>query len=185
MLSAPRPRQTSELAPRLSLTPARRAWPIPGARHCRSPALFLGALSTLGLPLSGVLSVPAAPAPALPLWPVPSFPMYARNALLKRMTRPAAPAAAAQRTAAIGRHLMSTSSSPSPPRGGAPDEPPVLFESNGSVRTYVLNRPAKLNALDEPMLNILRPQIEVRSSSIPRFLGSRQLVLGMVSRKFG
>lgn len=40
---------------------------------------------------------------------------------------------------------------------------PVLFESNLSVRTYILNRPKKLNALDEPMLNILKPKIEVRA----------------------
>ncbi|KAH9945844.1 3-hydroxyisobutyryl-coenzyme A hydrolase [Epithele typhae] len=64
------------------------------------------------------------------------------------------PSSATLRTAAIGRHLMSTTAAP-PVEGH-----PVLFESNGPVRTYVLNRPKKLNALDEPMLNLLRPQIE-------------------------
>lgn len=38
----------------------------------------------------------------------------------------------------------------------------VLFESNLAVRTYILNRPLKLNALNEPMLSLLRPKIEVR-----------------------
>jgi len=35
-----------------------------------------------------------------------------------------------------------------------------LFKSDGGLRTYILNRPAKLNTLNEPMLNILRPKIE-------------------------
>ena len=85
--------------------------------------------------------------------------MYARGILLKTMSRPSA--TAAQRTAAIGRHFMSTSSLAPKSRLPAPDESPVLFESSGSVRTYVLNRTRKLNALNEPMLNILRPQVEV------------------------
>ena len=38
----------------------------------------------------------------------------------------------------------------------------MKFESRGSSRTYILNRPAKLNALDENMLLLLRPKIEVR-----------------------
>lgn len=37
----------------------------------------------------------------------------------------------------------------------------MKFESTGSLRTYILNRPEKLNALDENMLSILRPKIEV------------------------
>ena len=86
--------------------------------------------------------------------------MYARNVLLRRMSRPTT--TAAQRTAAIGRHLMSTTAPSSTSHKDAPDEAPVLFESQGAVRTYILNRPKRLNALDEQMLNILRPQIEVR-----------------------
>ncbi|CAA7271582.1 unnamed protein product [Cyclocybe aegerita] len=69
--------------------------------------------------------------------------------------------AAAQRTTAVAHHLMSTAAaSPAPEQ-----EPTVLFESNGSLRTYILNRPKKLNALDEPMLSILRPKIEEWSAS--------------------
>ncbi|TFK54654.1 hypothetical protein OE88DRAFT_1723197 [Heliocybe sulcata] len=39
-------------------------------------------------------------------------------------------------------------------------EDDVLFESHLSSRTYILNREKKLNALDETMLNVLRPKIE-------------------------
>jgi hypothetical protein len=41
---------------------------------------------------------------------------------------------------------------------------PVLFESNGATRTYVLNRASKLNALTSEMLKSMRPQLEVRVS---------------------
>ena len=37
----------------------------------------------------------------------------------------------------------------------------MKFESTGSLRTYILNRPGKLNALDENMIALLRPKIEV------------------------
>lgn len=40
-------------------------------------------------------------------------------------------------------------------------QPTVLFESHSSLRKFTLNRPKKLNALDEPMLALLRPKIEV------------------------
>jgi hypothetical protein len=38
---------------------------------------------------------------------------------------------------------------------------PVLFQSNGCARTYVLNRAKKLNALNSEMINALRPQLDV------------------------
>ena len=40
-------------------------------------------------------------------------------------------------------------------------QPTVKFESVSALRTFTLNRPKKLNALDEQMLSILRPKIEV------------------------
>ncbi|KZT02305.1 3-hydroxyisobutyryl-coenzyme A hydrolase [Laetiporus sulphureus 93-53] len=47
----------------------------------------------------------------------------------------------------------------------APGEAAVFFKEDGPMRTYVLNRQDKLNALDEPMLNILRPKVEEWSKS--------------------
>jgi hypothetical protein len=90
-----------------------------------------------------------------------------------RMSRTAV-SAASQRTAVIGHHMMSTNASPSQlevyiffhfisfsPFSNSHIQPTVKFESNSSLRTYILNRPLKLNALDEPMLSALRPKIEV------------------------
>lgn len=62
-------------------------------------------------------------------------------------------AAATRRTSQIAHHMMSTSSQ-------AREEAPVLFESMGSVRSYILNRPEKLNALDTTMLGLLKPKIQ-------------------------
>ncbi|KAF9454621.1 3-hydroxyisobutyryl-CoA hydrolase [Macrolepiota fuliginosa MF-IS2] len=47
----------------------------------------------------------------------------------------------------------------------AASEPTVLFESRQGLRKFTLNRPKKLNALDEPMLTLLRPKIEEWSTS--------------------
>ncbi|KDR81742.1 hypothetical protein GALMADRAFT_135147 [Galerina marginata CBS 339.88] len=69
--------------------------------------------------------------------------------------------AATQRTTAIGQHMMSTTTTPS----NQSSEPTVLFESNSSTRTYILNRPGKLNALNDNMLSTLRPKIEEWSTS--------------------
>ncbi|KAI5119940.1 hypothetical protein M0805_002129 [Coniferiporia weirii] len=65
------------------------------------------------------------------------------------MARPSAIA----RTRLVAQHMtMSTTV--------AEEEPTVLFEANGSVRRYILNRPKQLNALDELMIDSLRPKIQ-------------------------
>ncbi|CAE6372176.1 unnamed protein product [Rhizoctonia solani] len=52
---------------------------------------------------------------------------------------------------AVARHLSGT----------APvDEAPVLFKSEGNTRTYILNRPAALNTLNENMIDMLGAQIK-------------------------
>ncbi|KAI0957747.1 hypothetical protein AcW1_006038 [Taiwanofungus camphoratus] len=77
--------------------------------------------------------------------------MFARSVRLGRMSRPSR--AAVQRTTAIQQHMMSSSTATS-------DEAQVLFKSDGCLRTYILNRPKKLNALDESMIDTIRPKIE-------------------------
>ncbi|KAG6376310.1 ClpP/crotonase-like domain-containing protein [Boletus reticuloceps] len=47
----------------------------------------------------------------------------------------------------------------------SPFDQPVLFQSNGCARTYVLNRAKKLNALNSEMMNSLRSQLHVWSKS--------------------
>jgi len=66
-------------------------------------------------------------------------------------------ASALNRTKTVAQHMMSTSS--------FDDEAPVKFESTSALRRYVLNRPSKLNALNEPMLTLLRPKIEEWNNS--------------------
>jgi len=75
----------------------------------------------------------------------------------KGMSRSAA-RAISQRTTAISQHMSSSSISES-------IEPTVKFESISSLRIYTLNRPKKLNALDDEMLSLLRPKIEEWSAS--------------------
>ena len=40
-------------------------------------------------------------------------------------------------------------------------KPSVLFETNLALRSFKLNRPKKLNALDGSMINLLRKEVEV------------------------
>ncbi|KAG8217682.1 3-hydroxyisobutyryl-coenzyme A hydrolase [Butyriboletus roseoflavus] len=49
--------------------------------------------------------------------------------------------------------------------GSSHSAQPVLFQSNGCARTYVLNRANKLNALNGEMINSLRPQLDIWSNS--------------------
>ncbi|KAJ7286295.1 3-hydroxyisobutyryl-coenzyme A hydrolase isoform 1 [Mycena rebaudengoi] len=64
---------------------------------------------------------------------------------------------AVNRTRGIVKHMSSVASKPPL---GADLEPVVGFESTLGLRTYVLNRPAKVNALTSEMLKLLRPKIE-------------------------
>ncbi|KAK0211170.1 3-hydroxyisobutyryl-CoA hydrolase [Desarmillaria ectypa] len=72
--------------------------------------------------------------------------------IIKGMSRGGA--SALKRTRQIASHMMSTTA-----------EDTVKFESLSELRTYTLNRPEKLNALDEQMLGLLRPKIESWSKS--------------------
>ncbi|EIN07093.1 3-hydroxyisobutyryl-CoA hydrolase [Punctularia strigosozonata HHB-11173 SS5] len=73
---------------------------------------------------------------------------------LRRMSSRSA-ATAAKRTAAISQHLMAASTSAGP----------ASFESNAGMRRYILNREAKLNALNTDMINLLQPKLEEWSRS--------------------
>ncbi|CAE6451236.1 unnamed protein product [Rhizoctonia solani] len=56
-----------------------------------------------------------------------------------------------RRLQVVARHLS----------GMAPaDEAPVLFKSEGNTRSYILNRPAALNTLNETMIDMLGAQIK-------------------------
>lgn len=68
-------------------------------------------------------------------------------------------------------HMVSTANPPL--------QPTVLFESNLASRTYALNRPAKLNALDDHMLNLLRPKIEVYTISYLLTFLNHMFIQGM------
>ncbi|KAJ7940211.1 3-hydroxyisobutyryl-CoA hydrolase [Mycena leptocephala] len=62
------------------------------------------------------------------------------------------------RTRAIARQMSETSATKLPAETEA--EPVVRFESTLGLRAYLLNRPKKLNALNDDMLNLLHPKIE-------------------------
>jgi hypothetical protein len=94
--------------------------------------------------------------------------------------------AAAHRTQAVAQHMMSTTTASNPAEvcaflsflcnnliSSLFVQSEVLFDSNMSVRRYILNRPSKLNALTLSVLDKLRAQIEV--------IRSRQSLSGMHS----
>ncbi|CAE6450315.1 unnamed protein product [Rhizoctonia solani] len=56
-----------------------------------------------------------------------------------------------RRLQAVTRHLSGMA---------PPDEAPVLFKSEGHTRSYILNRPAALNTLNETMIDMLAAQIK-------------------------
>ncbi|KAJ7085687.1 3-hydroxyisobutyryl-coenzyme A hydrolase isoform 1 [Mycena belliarum] len=66
--------------------------------------------------------------------------------------------ATVNRTRAIAKQMSGVAGTKPPSDADA--EPVVRFESTSALRTYNLNRPSKLNALNEEMLNLLRPKIE-------------------------
>ncbi|KAF9066315.1 3-hydroxyisobutyryl-CoA hydrolase [Rhodocollybia butyracea] len=72
--------------------------------------------------------------------------MFSSFFLKKGMSRKAV-----QRTQAITRHMTSSSAS---------EQPLVLFESTLSARIFKLNRPAKLNSLNQPMIELIQAKIE-------------------------
>lgn len=62
------------------------------------------------------------------------------------------------RARAIASHMSTSAAAPCL-------DQPVLFQSNGSTRTFVLNRTKKLNTLNVAMLDALRHQVELWSKS--------------------
>ncbi|KAJ6531238.1 3-hydroxyisobutyryl-CoA hydrolase [Mycena capillaripes] len=62
------------------------------------------------------------------------------------------------RTRAIAKQMSGVAGTKPP--SDAEAEPVVRFESTLGMRTYILNRPKKLNALNDEMLNLLQPKIE-------------------------
>ncbi|PCH34159.1 3-hydroxyisobutyryl-CoA hydrolase [Wolfiporia cocos MD-104 SS10] len=72
---------------------------------------------------------------------------------------------AIKRVAAIRRHL---DSHPIVEQQLDNTKSPILFKSSGCLRTYILNRPDKLNAIQDTMLMLLLEQIEKwRASASP------------------
>ncbi|KAG9099351.1 hypothetical protein FS749_001411 [Ceratobasidium sp. UAMH 11750] len=70
---------------------------------------------------------------------------------LSATTRRAAMSMSAFRLQTISRHMSGTVPT---------DDQPVLFTSEGYVRTYTLNRPKSLNTLNEQMIDMLSQQVK-------------------------
>ncbi|KAJ7681777.1 3-hydroxyisobutyryl-CoA hydrolase [Mycena rosella] len=78
--------------------------------------------------------------------------------MLAASTRFMSRVSAANRTRAIAKQMSGVAGTKPP--SDAEAEPVVRFESTLALRTFTLNRPRKLNALNGEMLNLLRPKIE-------------------------
>ncbi|KAJ6490643.1 3-hydroxyisobutyryl-CoA hydrolase [Mycena vitilis] len=81
--------------------------------------------------------------------------MLAASTRFKFMSRSAS---VLNRTRAIAKHMSGVAGTKPP--AGAEVEPVVRFESTLGLRSYILNRPKKLNVLNDEMLNLLQPKIE-------------------------
>ncbi|KAF8323083.1 3-hydroxyisobutyryl-coenzyme A hydrolase [Clavulina sp. PMI_390] len=87
---------------------------------------------------------------------------------------------ATSRLGLVSRHMASASSAAGPSGSGSSsgpshgDEAPVLFEQGYSTRTFILNRPRALNALDQEMINMITPKIaEWNKSELCKIIVSR------------
>ncbi|KAG8745612.1 hypothetical protein FRC10_007503 [Ceratobasidium sp. 414] len=70
---------------------------------------------------------------------------------LSATTRRAATSMSAFRLQTISRHMSGMTPT---------DDQPILFTSEGNVRTYTLNRPKSLNTLNEQMIDMLSQQVK-------------------------
>lgn len=75
------------------------------------------------------------------------------------------PTTATRRLAQIGQHMMASTTSAKKDSNGEALDATVLFESNLSSRMYKLNRPKKLNSLNDEMVTLLRPKIDAWAES--------------------
>jgi 3-hydroxyisobutyryl-CoA hydrolase len=91
--------------------------------------------------------------------------------LVRRLASMSNPSSRAlPRTLAIARHLSSSSPSSTNPamsnlsnaanNAAAAREADILFDAQHTMRSYILNRPKKLNVLNRAMLANLRPVVE-------------------------